>query len=132
MRDLNLQFSMGNNHFQGELSHGPIRVSGNEMYGYRPGELLVTSVAVCSGGVLRKILEKKRLNVEDITIKVAATRNEQEANRIENIHIHFVIKGPSLSEEKLAKAIELASKNCEMVQSVKGSIGIKETFELIS
>jgi putative redox protein len=59
-------------------------------------------------------------------------RNEEKANRIEKIHLHFVITGDNLREEKVIKAIEATRKNCPMVQSVQDSIEITETFELVS
>lgn len=129
---MNLQFNMKDNGFRGELSYGEINVSGNEQYGHRPGELMVTSIAVCSGGVLRKILEKKRMDIEDIVIKADVTRNENEANRIEKIHLHFIIKGQGLVEDRIHKAMEMANKNCPMVQSVKDCIQITETSELVN
>jgi putative redox protein len=124
-------FNMQEVGFQSEFEYGNLQVAGNEEYGFRPYQLMVSSIAVCSGGVLRTILEKKRLDVEDMTIKAEVTRNEEEANRIEKIHLHFSIKGKNLEETKVQKAMDLAYKNCSMVQSVKDSIEVKETFDII-
>lgn len=117
--------------FYTELPYGRLDISGNEENGFRPCQLLVTSVAVCSGGVLRKVLEKQRMEVEDMTITADTERNEEAANRIEKITIHFKIKGKDLEEKKVAKALELAQKNCSMLQSVIGAIDVTETFELV-
>lgn len=117
--------------FTTDLDYGQLNVAGDEKHGFRPYQLMVASIAVCSGGVLKKILEKKRFDIQDITIEANAERNEAEANRIEQIHIHYKIKGTGLDEKKIQQSIELASKNCPMAQSVKGSIEIHETFELI-
>ncbi len=116
--------------FSTNLEFGELQVAGDEQYGFRPYQLLVSSIAVCSGGVLRTILKKRRMDVEDITIQTDVTRNEKEANRIEKIHIHYVIKGKDLAETKIEQSIELARKNCPMVQSVKDSIEVTETFEV--
>ncbi len=110
---------------------GELHVAGDEQHGYRPYQLMVASIAVCSGGVLRKILTKKRIEIEDMAISTRVERNEAKANRIEKIHIHYKIKGQNLNEDKIQQSIVLASKNCPMAQSVIGSIGIEETFELI-
>mgnify|MGYP005831623355 FL=1 len=56
--------------FYTELDFGRLDVAGDEQYGFRPYQLLVSSIAVCSGGVLRKILAKMRLDVRDIHIKI--------------------------------------------------------------
>ncbi len=114
-----------------ELPYGDLHVSGNEEYGFRPYQLLVSSIAVCSGGVLKSILEKMRMEVEDISVKTEVERNAEEANRVEKIHLHFVLRVPNADLNKIEKAVHLANKNCPMVQSVKGSIDINESFELI-
>jgi putative redox protein len=126
-----MEFSMKDVGFFTETSYGKLDVAGDEEYGFRPYQLLVSSVAVCSGGVLRKILEKQRIDVEDIKISAEAERVEEEANRVSKILVHFTITGKNLKEEKIQKAMELTRKNCSMVQSVKDSIEIVETFTLV-
>ncbi|SFE54771.1 Uncharacterized OsmC-related protein [Bacillus sp. OV194] len=125
-----MEFKMKENGFQTQFEYGTLDISGNEEYGFRPYQLMVSSVAVCSGGVLRKVLDKMRIDVQDITIRTQVVRNRNEANRIESIHMHFIIKGQELSSEKIEKALRVTEKNCSMVQSVKGSIDITDSFEL--
>jgi putative redox protein len=127
-----MEFKMQEGGFYSDLGFGKLEVSGNEEYGFRPFQLLVSSVAVCSGGVLRKVLEKMRIEFEHIQIKADVVRNEDEANRVEEISLHFTIKGENLDEKKIEKAMKLTRKNCSMVQSVQDSIKIEETFELVS
>lgn len=126
-----MEFKMKDGGFFTELSYGRLDVSGDETYGFRPYQLLVSSLAVCSGGILRTILEKMRLDVQDIQITANAERNKEKANRVEKVSLHFKITGTNLKEEKLEKAMELTKKNCAMVQSVEGSIVVAESFEII-
>ncbi|MGD6966114.1 OsmC family protein [Rossellomorea vietnamensis] len=127
-----MEFNMKEGGFSASLPYGQLEVSGNEEFGFRPYQLMVSSIAVCSGGVLRKILEKQRVDFKDISIKADVKRIEEEANRIEKVSLHFTITGDNLKEEKIQKAMELTRKNCSMVQSVIGSIEVEETFELKS
>ncbi|MBF0707002.1 OsmC family protein [Alkalihalobacillus hwajinpoensis] len=117
--------------FTADFEYGTLHISGDEQFGFRPYQLLVSSIAVCSGGVLRQILDKKRMDYEDIQIKADVTRNEKEANRVEEIHLHFTLVG-ELNEQKVERALELTKKHCSMAQSVLGSIELKETFEIVS
>lgn len=127
-----MKFEMKENGFETTTSFGTLTVSGNEDYGFRPYQLLVSSVAVCSGGVLRNILEKMRMPADHISIEVKEVlRNPDIANRLEKIHLHFTIEGESLDETKMDRAFELMLKNCSMVQSVKDAIQIEETYEII-
>ncbi|MFC7322857.1 OsmC family protein [Halobacillus campisalis] len=113
------------------FEYGQLDISGDELHGYRPYQLMVASVAGCSIGVYRKILDKQKINYEDIKVTADVKRNSDEANRIESIHLHFVIKGYRLNQDKLLKNLEISSKNCSMVQSVVNSIKVEETLECI-
>ncbi len=117
--------------FYTETGFGRLDVAGDDQYGFRPYQLLVSSVAVCSGGVLRKVLEKMRMDIKDIHIQADAERVEEEANRVSKITVHFRISGNNLNEKKIEKAMALTRKNCSMVQSVVGSIEVEETFEIV-
>ncbi|WHX41534.1 OsmC family protein [Mesobacillus sp. AQ2] len=117
--------------FYTETGFGRLDIAGDDEYGFRPYQLLVSSVAICSGGVLRKVLEKMRMEIEDIHIQADAERVEEEANRVSKIIVHFRIAGSNLDEKKIEKAMVLTRKNCSMVQSVVGSIEVEETFEIV-
>ncbi|MDT8860948.1 OsmC family protein [Alkalihalobacillus sp. MEB130] len=127
-----MEYKMMENSFVTDLEFGQLEVSGNADYGFRPYQLLVSSVAVCSGGVLRKILEKKRLSYKDIRIKADVKRNEAGANEVTDIHLHFTLFDVDASDEKLGKIFELTRKNCPIYQSVKDSIRITETYECMN
>ena len=49
-----MEFTMKENGFSTSFEYGESDISGNEQYGFRPYQLLVSSIAVCSGGVLEK------------------------------------------------------------------------------
>lgn len=126
-----MKFEMTENGFVTETAFGQLTISGNDEYGFRPYQLLVSSLAVCSGGVMRNILEKMRMPAENITIEVKeVNRNAEIANRVEKIHLHFIIEGQEINASKMDKVIELTKKNCSMAQSVIGSIELVETYEL--
>jgi uncharacterized OsmC-like protein len=119
--------------FESSLESGNIKISGNEEKGFRPYQLLVSSLVGCSGLVLRKVCDKMRMPLESMEIEVREViRNEKEANRLEKIHLHFKLKSTSLDERKMPRVMELTKKNCSMVQSVHASILIEESYEIIS
>ncbi|TDQ36399.1 OsmC family protein [Aureibacillus halotolerans] len=127
-----MNFQMTESGFTTTFEHGNIHISGDETQGFRPYQLLVSSIAVCSGGVLRKVLEKRRMVVDDIQLSAEVQRNEEEANRVEAIHLHFRMKGVDLDEEKIRKSLDITFKNCSMAQSVKDSIRLTDSFEIVS
>lgn len=118
--------------FETNLEFGKLTISGDETKGFRPYQLLVSSLVGCSGGVLRKVLEKMRMPVEEMEIDVLeVVRNHEEASRLEKVHIHFKLKGSNLDATKMDRAMALTKKNCSMVRSVDQSMEVIETFEIL-
>lgn len=118
--------------FETNLEFGKLTISGDETKGFRPYQLLVSSLVGCSGGVLRKVLEKMRMPVEEMEIDVLeVVRNPEEASRLEKVHIHFKLKGSNLDATKMDRAMALTKKNCSMVRSVDQSMEVIETFEIL-
>jgi uncharacterized OsmC-like protein len=123
---------MTENGFETNLEFGKLTISGDETKGFRPYQLLVSSLVGCSGGVLRKVLEKMRMPVEEMEIDVLeVVRNPEEASRLEKVHIHFKLKGSNLDATKMDRAMALTKKNCSMVRSVDQSMEVIETFEIL-
>ncbi len=116
--------------FQTNLEFGELKVSSQEEYGFRPYQLLVSSVAVCSGSWLRRILTKMRIPFDDITISTIVDRNPEIANQSESIDLLFTISGKDISPSKVEKELAITRKNCAMIQSIEDSIKITESFEL--
>ncbi|MEC3882709.1 OsmC family peroxiredoxin [Halobacillus litoralis] len=126
-----MDFYLKENGVRTSFEYGQMNISGDETFGFRPYQLMVASIAGCSIGVFRKILDKQRTDYEDIKVTAEVERNPDEANRIEKIYLHYVIKGYHLNQDKLLKNLEISQKNCSMVQSVQNSIEVEETLECI-
>jgi putative redox protein len=123
---------MTENGFETALDFGMLTISSDETKGFRPYQLLVSSLVGCSGGVLRKVCEKMRMPVEEMEIDVVEViRNPEEASRLEKVHIHFKLKGSNLNATKMERAMTLTKKNCSMVRSVDQSMEVIETFEIL-
>ncbi|MGP4042095.1 OsmC family protein [Gracilibacillus sp. D59] len=114
------------------LPFGELDISGNEDFGYRPFQLMVASVVGCSASVLRKILDKKRLPIDDIKISADVERSPDEANKITSIHLHFVVKGVQLKKDQVEKSLGVARKNCSMIRTIEDSVKITETLEIVN
>lgn len=125
-----MEFKMNENGFESEFEFGQLTISSNDEHGFRPYTLMVSSIAGCSGGVLRKVLNRMRIDFNDIKITADVKRNPDAADRIEEVHMHFIVSGEHITDKKMEKALELTRKNCSMVQSVLDSIQITETYEI--
>ena len=125
-----MEYVLGDQGFSIQLEYDELHISGDSKTGFRPYQLLVSSIAGCSGLVLKKILDKQRINVDDIRIRADVTRAEGGANEVRKIHLVYHIKGKELNAAKIEKALALSRKYCPMIQSVAGSIEVTESFEL--
>ncbi|ARJ38941.1 osmotically inducible protein C [Sporosarcina sp. P21c] len=126
-----MKFYMTEHGFDTETEFGTLHISSNEEKGFRPYQLMVASIAVCGGGVMRKVLDKMRLPAEDIAIDVKeVVRSQDDASRLLKIHLHFTIIGSDVTEEKMPRVMMLTEKNCSMLQSVMGCIDVVKTYEI--
>ncbi|MDX8046899.1 OsmC family protein [Gracilibacillus sp. S3-1-1] len=127
-----MEFYLSEGGIRAVLPYGELDISGNEEFGYRPFQLMMASVAGCSGSVFRKVLDKKRIEIDDMKISAEVERDAEQANKITAIHLHVVVKGVNLDPDQLEKSLEIARKNCSMVRTIEDSVKITERLEIIS
>ena len=125
-----MDYAMTDTGYRTDYEFGTLEIAGDVRSGFRPFQLMTASIAGCSGSVLRKVMTKQRLAVQDIQIQVKVQREDGDVKRIRKMHLHFVIRGEDLNPEKVRKAVDLGYNYCSMVQSVKDSIDITESFEI--
>jgi len=126
-----MKFIWNEDHSETSVGFGDLHISSDDTKGYRPFQLMVSSIAGCSAGVFHKILEKQRLEYDHLSIDADVVRNEEQVNRIEKITLHFTIEGKDLNEKKLQRNLDISKKNCSMVQSVIDSIEVEEKLTVI-
>lgn len=108
-----------------EVGHGVVMDSKPEYKGegagVRPLELVLYALAGCTGMDVISVLEKKRQDVRGIEIEIQATQREDDFPKIyTDIALHYVVTGYGVSEQAVARSIELSE---EKYCSVKGMLG---------
>jgi len=81
---------------------------GGEDSGPRPKELMLASLAGCTGMDVISILKKMRIEPEIFNIRIEAEVTEEHPKHYTGMHIIYEFSGRNLDEEKLKKAIELS------------------------
>ena len=103
---------------------------GNE--GFRPMELLLSSLASCSAIDVINILNKQKQNIHSFSVDVEGERVDGTPSPFKKINVHFNIKG-EVDENKLKRAIDLTKdKYCSVRFSLHPDIEINYTFTLTS
>jgi putative redox protein len=82
--------------------------SGGEDSGSRPKELMLASLAGCTGMDVISILKKMHVEVEEFDVSVEADITEEHPKHYTTMHLVYSFKGQNLEREKLKKAIELS------------------------
>ena len=110
---------------------GPKTAGGTEN-GYKPTELVLFSVAGCTGIDVVRILEKMQQAVTGLEVEVKGFHPDQYPKPFNRIEIHFIFTGKSLDEKKVEKAISLSeNKYCMVSQSLKGMANITTSYKII-
>lgn len=104
---------------------------GGEGKGFRPMEMLLIGLGGCSGIDMVNILTKQKEVIEDIKIKITATRKEEEMPAIfDVIDIHFELFG-NLSTQKVERALNLTfEKYCSVSNILSRSATINFTYKI--
>lgn len=99
---------------------------GGEGKGFRPMEMLLVGLGGCSGIDVVNVLTKQKEVLNDIKIKITASRKEDEVPAIfEAINIHFDLYG-NLNTQKVERALDLTfDKYC----SVSNILGRSATID---
>ena len=115
-----------------KLVLGTASTPGAATPGPSPMELVLIGTGGCSAYDVVHILEKGREAVEDCVVEMDADRAETEPKVFTRIHMHFVVKGRTLSHDKVRRAIGLSiDKYCSASAMMAKTATITHDFEVI-
>lgn len=105
---------------------------GGDNRGPRPMELLLMGLGGCTSIDVVMILEKARQEISNCKVEISAERAETEPRVFTKIHVHFIVSGKTLSEDRVARAIELsAEKYCSASIMLGKTATITHDFEIL-
>lgn len=106
---------------------------GGEGKGFRPMEMLLVGLGGCSGIDMVNMLTKQKEPLDDVKIKITATRRENEVPAIfDEINIHFALFG-NLNDQKVKRALDLTfEKYCSVSHILGRSAEIKFSYAIYS
>lgn len=123
----------GGNSFIGTSASGhSIVIDGDKELGMSPMELLLLSAGSCACIDLVMILKKARQKVIDIWVEVGGERRDVLPKYYTSVNLHFVVKGQSVKEHHVKRAIDLAmEKYCSSSAQLAALADIKTSYEII-
>ncbi len=96
----------------------------------RPTEALLFALQGCMAMDVISVLQKKRQRVTAFHVKAQGARAEEHPRRYETINLEFVVRGWDVSEQAVARAIELSyTKYCSVRASLNAEISYTYRIE---
>jgi putative redox protein len=127
----------GNMVFEGRDSDGhslvmdASAVYGGGNQGVRPMEMLLISLAGCTGIEVGHAMNKMRLEYTRFTISADAVRREEIPQIFTEINVEYTVEGSGVSLDRFVRAFELgAVKYCSVANMLKASSKINYSFVL--
>jgi len=113
------------------LMDGPAD-SGGRNLGVRPMEMLLLGMGGCTAFDVMLILGKSRQTVTDCVVELSAQRAEDVPRVFTRIHVHFIVTGKALSDDRVKRAVQLsAEKYCSASIMLGKSVEITHDYEII-
>ncbi|MEE9431830.1 MAG: OsmC family protein [Melioribacteraceae bacterium] len=113
-----------------------IPMDGPESFGgsnaaIRPKELLLLSLAGCTGADVSAILQKKRVKLDGFEINISAESTDKHPKVYTKIHLEFIFWGRDIKEKDVERAIELSQTvYCGVTAMLEKSIEITHSFKI--
>jgi putative redox protein len=120
--------------FQGGVDGGPqVTLDSDGSEGPSPTQFLLLSLAGCMGVDVRMILEKSRVPVESLEVRIEGDRAETQPRKFTAIRLTYLLAGPGEEHQsKLDRAIQLSKdKYCSVLHSLDPAIAIDVRVERV-
>ena len=98
----------------------------------RPMQLMLTSLAGCTGMDIVSILKKKRLEPDKFRIQVRGLRADTHPRVYTQIEVQYLLWGDGLDAKSVEQAINLSEeKYCSVAATVRGVAEVTTEFEIL-
>lgn len=95
-------------------------------------ELILMGAGSCSAWDVVEILRKGRQEIEDVIVELDADRRDEVPKVFERIHLHFIVRGRGISEDRVKRAIDLSvEKYCSATRMLEQTATVTHDFEVI-
>lgn len=112
-------------HFEVKTDQGLMNIDGAEEIGgqgkgYRPKQLMLVSLAGCTGIDVTSLIKKMRIDVDAFSIEVEGDLTDEHPKKYSEVKIKYSFSGANLDKEKLTKAVNLSTeKYCGVIAMFK-------------
>jgi len=106
--------------------------NGGQDKGMRPKKLLLTALAGCTAMDVVMILNKMKVEVEDLNIKTIGDVTDEHPKQYTNIKLVYQFKGKNLDLKKLERAVGLSqNKYCGVSAVLAKAVNLSYEIEIL-
>jgi len=118
-------------------SHPPIPIDYipplGDGQGYTPLELVLMSLAACSGGTVAFLLRKMGKNISGVKVNAKGIRREQHPTSFQRIILEFILTSEDTKDSDIQKAIQLSEESvCPVWAMLKNNVDIVPEYKIIA
>ena len=101
--------------------------------GYMPLELLLMSLAYCSGGTLSYLLKKAGKDISAVKVNAKGTRRDHSPTSFTKIFLEFSLHSKDAGDADVRKAIKVAEESvCAVWDMLKGNVEIVTEYKIVA
>ena len=133
MGEVSVQW-IGGGRFVGidSTNHSVVMSTAKEGVGLKPSDLLLIALGACSAVDVVNILEKKRLGLSALDIKVCGEQEAEAPWTFHQIHIEYTLRGRGLTGKAVEQAITLSEeKYCSVAATVRGAATLSHSYRIV-
>lgn len=106
---------------------------GGHNRGVRPMEMMLLGLGGCTAFDVMHILSRARQPVTDCVVELEAERADTEPKVFTRIHVHFIVSGQGLNEDRVQRAVSLsAEKYCSAsIMLGQAGVSISHDYQII-
>jgi len=133
MSEVNVQWA-GGGRFIGvdSTNHSVVMSTAKEGVGMKPSDMLLVALGACSAVDVVNILEKKRLELRALDVKVTGEQCADPPWSFSRVHVEYTLRGKGLTEKVVEKAIDLSEgKYCSVAATVRGVAEMTHSYHIL-
>lgn len=101
--------------------------------GYMPLELLLMSLAYCSGGTLSFLLKRMGKSVSAVSVNAKGIRRDHSPTSFTKIFLEFSLHSKDAGDADVQKAIKVAEESvCAVWEMLRGNVEIITNYKIIA
>ncbi|MEW6265717.1 MAG: OsmC family protein [Thermodesulfobacteriota bacterium] len=99
--------------------------------GYMPLELLLLSLAACSGSTVATLLRRMKKNIAGLQVQARGLRRDSHPTSFQKIFLEFILHSPDINDSDVQKAIQLSEETfCPVWAMLKNNVEIVPEYKI--